>query len=274
MTTQAWHLDDQLLSRYLADDVDMALAASVEAHLVRCAGCRAALAGQTNPVELAPVWAGVQAAIQRPPVPLPLRVLRRLGVSERDVVLLNAAELLRGPWTFATAVVLIFAVVASWPGNIAGQAAYLLVAPLVPVLGVVGAFAATDPVVEITNATPYSKTRLALLRSGAVIVTTVPLVVFVGAVMPGIGWLAVAWLGPALGLILATLVALTWWSPVNAGTAVSIVWAAVITAAYVRHDLMSAIERDAQIGYLVVAALIGAGLVARIRTAHTPGGYA
>ena len=29
-------------------------------------------------------------------------ILRRVGVSERDAVLLRAAQLLRGPWTFAT----------------------------------------------------------------------------------------------------------------------------------------------------------------------------
>jgi hypothetical protein len=251
------------------DDLDLALAASVEAHLVGCAACRAVVADATDPAWLAPAWKGIRDTIERPRP----GILRRLGVSERDAVLLRASQVLRGPWTFATAAILIFAVVASWPGNVFGQAAYLLVAPLVPVLGVAGAFAATDPINEITNPTPYSKTRLTLLRAVVVVVTTVPLVVLLGALLP-IGWLAVAWLGPALGLTLSALVALTWWSPAVTTTGLSILWAAVVGFAYQRHELTVAIERDAQIGYLVVAAITAAALVARIRSAHTPGGYA
>ena len=58
MSTQAWHCDAPMLRRYADGAVDLALAASIEAHLIRCADCRAALAGQTDPVELAPGWAG------------------------------------------------------------------------------------------------------------------------------------------------------------------------------------------------------------------------
>jgi hypothetical protein len=150
---------------------------------------------------------------------------------------------------------------------------YLLVAPLVPVLGVVGAFAATDPLTELTNATPYSKMRLALLRTLAVVTATVPLVVVMGGVAH-VGWLSVAWLGPAFGLTLTALVALTWWPPWVTGTGASIVWAVVVAVAFERHDLTAAIQLQAQICYLIVAAATAAGLTARIRAAHTPGGYA
>lgn len=270
MSTQAWHCDARLVRRYVDDDLDIALAASVEAHLVGCAACRTLVADATDPAWLAPAWEAIRDTIERPAP----GILRRLGVSERDAVLLRAAQLLRGPWTFATAAILVFAVVASWPGNVFGQATYLLVAPLVPVLGVAGAFAATDPINAITHPTPYSKTRLTLLRAVVVVVTTVPLVVLLGALLPGIGVLAVAWLGPALGLTLSALVGLTWWSPAVTTTGLSIVWATVVGVAYQRHELTAAIERDAQIGYLVVAAITAAALVARIRSAHTPGGYA
>lgn len=264
-----WHCDPPLVRRYLDGELPLGPAASVEAHLIGCADCRALVAEATDPVSLAPVWDGVRATIERPRP----SILRRLGVRENDVVLLRAAQLLRGPWTFATVAVLTFAIVAAW-GSVAGQAAYLLVAPLVPVLGVAGSFAATDPLNALTHATPYSKIRLTLLRAVAVVATTVPLVVGLGAILPGIGWLSVAWLGPALGLTLLALVALTWWSPAVTTTGVSVLWAGVIGVAYQRHDLTAAIEREAQLGYLLVAVLLTAALVARIRSAHTPGGYA
>ncbi len=215
------------------------------------------------------MWAGIREAIQSPP----LRLLRRVGLGAEDAALLGASQSLRGPWTLATVVVLCFAVAASWPGAVLGKALYLLVAPLVPVLGVVGAFAATDPLTELTNATPYSKMRLALLRTLAVVTATVPLVVVMGGVAH-VGWLSVAWLGPAFGLTLTALVALTWWPPWVTGTGASIVWAVVVAVAFERHDLTAAIQLQAQICYLIVAAVTAAGLTARIRAAHTPGGYA
>jgi hypothetical protein len=126
---------------------------------------------------------------------------------------------------------------------------------------------------ELTNATPYSKVRLALLRTLAVVTTTVPLVVVMGAIA-GLGWMSVAWLGPAFGLTLTALVGLTWWPPAVTSTSISAIWAAVVAFMFMRHDLTAAIHFQAQICYLALAAVTAAGLAARIRAAHTPGGYA
>ncbi|MFB7577322.1 hypothetical protein [Streptomyces sp. NPDC056165] len=273
MSTQPWHCDAALLRRYASGETDIALSASVEAHLIGCAICRTAVSSLADPDTLTQAWEGVRDAIQRPPLPLLLRLLSRAGLNEEDAALLSASQPLHGPWALATTGVLAFAAAASFPGAALGQALYLLVAPLVPVLGVVAAFAATDPMTELTNATPYSKTRLALLRTLAVVTTTVPLVAVMGAVA-GIGLLSIAWLGPAFGLTLAALVALTWWSPMVTSTTVSVVWAVVVSIAYARHDVVAAVQLDAQICYLLVAGLTAAGLAARIRAAHTPGGYA
>ena len=272
----SWHADAELLRRYTQGRADLALSASIEAHLLHCPQCRARLAGAPAAGEalvLERAWAGVREQIQRPPLPLSLRLLRRLGLDEQDAVLLSASQSLRGPWTLATIVVLVFAAAASFPGDAAGQAFYLLVAPLIPVLGVVSAFNAA-PGSEITGATPYSKTRLALLRTAAVTLTTVPLVVFMGAIVPGLGWFAFGWLGPAIGLTLAALVLLTWWRPQITGGVVSIAWALVVGAAYGRHHLGASVAPGAQLAYLVLAALAATVLFARIRTARTPGGYA
>lgn len=269
-----WHCDVELLRRYTAGRADPVLSASVEAHLVRCAGCRAELARLADRSAFEPVWAGVRTAIARLVPPLPLRLLRRLGLPEPDAVLLAAARSLRGPWLLATVTVLVFAVAAAWTGGRTGLAAYLLVAPLVPVLGVVAAFSTDPALAELTTATPYSKVRLALLRTAAVTVTTVPLVAAVGGALPGVGWLAFAWLGPALGLTVAALVALTWLSPTVTGSGLATCWALAVGAGYSRRDLDVLVGPDAQVGYLVLTVLAAAVLAARLRSARTPGGYA
>lgn len=273
MSQQQWHCEASLLRRYTSGQTDFALSSSIETHLLRCATCRSALSDLTDPVVLARAWDGIREVIQRPPLPLPLRLLRRCGLSQEDAVLLSASQSLRGSWVLATIALLIFTVLASFPGDPAGKAFYLLVAPLVPVLGVVAAFASTDPTLELTNATPYSKTRLALLRTVAVTTTTVPLVVAMGAIIPGMGWLSVAWIGPALGLTLAALVALTWWTPEVTGATVSIAWAVVVALAYAHDNVAAAVQLQAQIGYLGLAALTAAILAAHVRSARTPGGY-
>ena len=253
MNSVSWHCDADLVQQYASGRTNLAVSASIEAHLVACAACRSLLAGGTGSADLEQIWTGIRATIERPTLPPVLRLLRRIGLSERDGVLLSASQSLRGPWTLATSAILVFAAAASFPGQMIGQALYLLVAPLVPVLGVVAAFAAGDTTAELTGPTPYSKTRLALLRTLAVIVTTVPLIVALGTVVPGIGWLAVAWLGPALGLTLTALVALTWLRPMITGSVLAAAWLLVVAVAYGHHHLRATVLGHAQLGYLALA---------------------
>ena len=136
-----------------------------------------------------------------------MRLLRRLGLSEADAALLRAARSLDGSWTIATLAVVAFAALAAIDGGSSGRALYLLVAPLLPVVGVVVAFSSSDSLADLVAATPYSKARLALLRTAAVCAASVPLVIAFGAAVPPIGWLAVGWLMPALALTTLTLAA-------------------------------------------------------------------
>lgn len=269
----SWHADAALLRSYAAGDPDVAAAASVEAHLLECGECRARLAGVRGPdPALERAWTGVMAGIGVPPPSPPVRLLRRLGASAADAVLLRAARSLDGAWTLATIVVIAFAALAALDGGERGTALYLLLAPLVPVAGVVVAFASTDPLDELTTATPYSAARLALLRTLAVSVTSVPLVVAVGAVVPAIGWLAVAWLVPAIALTLLTLAAMTWVRPVPAGAAVAVLWLMVVAAAFAGGDPATAVAGGPQLVHLAVALAAAAILVVRLTTAHAPGG--
>jgi hypothetical protein len=130
----SWHASDDMLRRYARGETGMALTASVEAHLLRCGVCRGRLAPAVDaPLEAA--WTGVLDAIQAPPAPHLVRVLRRLGLRDADGVLLAAARAVSGAWTLATLAVVVFAALATFADAGRGLALYLLVAPLVPVVG-------------------------------------------------------------------------------------------------------------------------------------------
>ena len=273
MSAETWHASEEMLRSYARGETGVAVMASVEAHLMRCPACRERLAPEVEaPLEAA--WTRVADRIQAPRLPFVVRLMRACGLSESDGVLLAAARSLDGAWLLATLAVVVFAAVAAIPSETQGQALYLLVAPLVPVAGVVAAFAAGDPLIELTSTTPYAKARLALLRTVAVVITSVPLSIAIGLAIPGIAWLAFAWLLPALALTLLTLVGMTWWKPEPVGVAVALVWVAVIATARASEDVAGAVGIEQQVVYLVVAALAAIALALRLGAAHTPGGYA
>jgi hypothetical protein len=274
--TQGWHIAGDLVERYAAGRMDVGLAASVEAHLMTCERCRHRLAAVMPPrvsLRLEDTWSRIRATVEVPPLPPPVRLLRRLGITQETAVVLATARSMSGAWTLATVVVLTFAAAAAFVGDTVGVALYLVVAPLVPVAGVVAAFSSSgDSVAELTGTTPYPSARLVLLRAGGVALTSVPLAVGVGLAVPGAEWLAFAWLAPALAFILAVLAASTWCDPVVAGGCVAVGWAAVVTSALRTDDPLLPVAAAAQPAYLVAAVLAGVLLAARIHRSRIPGG--
>lgn len=269
----AWHADDGLLRRYAAGDpLDAGSAASVEAHLIGCGGCRARLAGLGPDPVLERAWTSVVAGVATPRPSPAVRMLRRIGVSEADAVLLRAARSLDGAWTLATLVVIAFAALAAIDGGDRGAGLYLLLAPLVPVAGVVVAFTSVDPLDEITAAAPYSAARLALLRTAAVCATSIPLVVAAGLAVPPIGWLAFAWLVPALALTLLTLAAMTWLSPAASGVGAAALWVAAVGVAWLASDPDAVVAPRSLSVQVVVAVAAAACLSVRLMSRHAPGG--
>ena len=274
----SWHADDVLVDRYLGGALDIGTAASLEAHLLHCDLCRATLTARvpaTVRTRVDRAWTGVRERIEVPPLPLVVRAMQRLGLSDQSAVLLAAARSMSTPWTVATAIVLVFAAIAVPLSGPAGISIYLTVAPLVPVAGVVGAFGpAGDPLTEVTAATPYSPARLVLLRSLGVVATGVPLAVLVGLLAPGSPVLAFAWLAPALAFILLTLLASTWFEPLAAGGAIAIGWSLLVGAASRAHVPSLPVDGPAQFVYLALAALAAIALALRIARSTSPGGIA
>lgn len=200
-TTAEWHVPEAVLAEYVGGRLDAVRSASLEHHVERCAACRSLVGvlADTGLHELA--WAGIRDRIEAPELPWVVRAAQRLGLREPTAILLAAAASLRLAWLTGALVALMFAVLAAilsdgsaWP--------FLLVAPLIPALGVAGSFGGPEEPTEVLTVTaPYGRARLVVVRTLAVVATTVPVACALGLLLPGPAWIAVAWLGPALAAL-------------------------------------------------------------------------
>lgn len=86
----AWHLDDDIIQRYRTGGADLALAGSVEAHLLTCATCRL-LVGAAVPAErLAMIWRNIEAGMDAPQPSLLRRIAARLRLTGVVLAMNNA----------------------------------------------------------------------------------------------------------------------------------------------------------------------------------------
>jgi len=256
MTTEvgmsAWHLEPELIRRYVAGAVGPELAASAEAHLMACAACRAALASHVDSGRSATIWADVVDRVDAPRPSLVERALVRLGVSEATARLVAATPTLRGPWLAAITGVLAFAAVAAQSDE-RWLRMFLVAAPLAPLAGVAVAFTSgLDPTREIGLATPYPGLRLLLIRTTAVLAVTVPVALAAGLALPGPAWLAAVWLLPAAGLTSAALALTGRLRPVLAVGVIAVGWVAVTTPTILEGQT-GVFGGGAQLGWLGLA---------------------
>jgi hypothetical protein len=272
VTGHGWHADDALLEGYTTGSLRAIEAASVEQHLVHCADCRAALRPHSDVVTLDLAWLDVRDRVERRPQPAAVRLARRLGLREPVSVLLAATTTLRTAWLTSAFIALGFAFVASrfsdgttlWP--------FLLVAPLVPVLGVASAYGSSaESLDSLVVTSPYGRTRLVLVRTLAVLVVALPFAALMGISLPGPPWVAVAWLGPALMLVPILLALASFVGPRPASAVVALGWTAVVLLS-VRHLSPTwPVESEVQLTMLALALLSGAALLVRARTTRLIG---
>jgi len=220
-----WHVDDGLLDDYAeGTPLPPALTASVEAHLERCASCRARLVPVADVPRLDAVWAEVVDRVDAPRVPPVERLLVALGLAPDTARLLAVTPSLQLSWFTGTAIALTLALLVAHTGD-HGVALFLALAPVLPVAGVAVAFSAhTDPLHEVAIAAPYSSYRLLLVRSAAVLVTTLLLALPTAALLPSTPWVAAGWLLPALALTCASLALATRVDPVVSSAGLAVAW--------------------------------------------------
>ncbi len=205
----SWHVPTSLARDYAAGELRGARAASVEAHVLACGPCRSLVGGHVPTDRLEAVWAEVENQVDAPRVTRIERLLTRLGMADTDARLVAATPSLRSSWFLALAAVLAFAVWAGQNGE-RGEVVFLIVAPLVPVLAVAGAYGPRiDPTFEISVSSPYPTLRLILLRAATVVLASGLLAGLASIWLPDVG-VAVAWLLPALALVSVTLVLARW----------------------------------------------------------------
>lgn len=272
MTTApgTWHLDQGLVRHYVQATTDAVTAASVEAHLLRCADCRRSIAAQSaDPASTArreAIWAGVVDRLDAPRVSVLERLLHRVGVHENDARLLAATPSLQVSWLAALLLVLGFAVAAAHGADEAG-ALFLIFAPLLPVAGVAAAYGpAVDPAYELSTAAPYRATRLLLLRTVSVLAASLALSGVAALALPATGWSQAGWLLPALGLTLTTLALSTRLSPAVAAGAVSMTWVSVVFNLTRLDRTEEVAGSTAQLAFL--ALIVAAAAVIAVRRDH------
>jgi hypothetical protein len=266
MSTQTWHADRQLIEAYVAGGLDAVHAASVEQHLNRCHECRLAIRPLADQPALDRAWTGIRDRVESPRLPLPIRIARRCGVTEPTGVLLAATTSLRTSWVVSSLVALAFATLAVALAGENALAPFLLVAPMVPIVGVAAAYGhQQDPLETLVVTTPYGRTRLILLRTVAVLVSVVPCAVVLGLFLPGPVWLAVAWLGPALTLVPVLMALASFVGPRNAAAAVAIAWSGAVLGTLRGFPSTWLLEPAQQSAYLLLAAASLAVLIVRAR---------
>ncbi len=247
--TTTWHVDDQALARWV-DGTDGSVAgASVEQHLLTCASCRGRVPAP-DPLG----WERVREAVEAPRVSALERLLRRTGLPEADARVVAISPSFRAAWLVGTLAVLAFVTFAGASGAGRGQWAFLVIAPLVPALAVALGFdPELDEALETECATPYSRVRLVLLRSVALLVVIGPALAAASAVLPGS--LAYGWLAPAAGCTAVVLALSTWVAPLTAAGAVATGWAVLVTSVARGGAASQVLDEE----YVAAYALVGAG---------------
>lgn len=254
MTTQSWHANTGLLDAYLAGSLAAWEAASVEQHLNVCADCRQAIGPQVPLTDLDRAWDGVRAAVERPEAPLAIRWARRMGLPESTAVLLAAAAALRTAWLSSSVVALGFAAIAAQVSGGTTLWPFLLVAPLVPVIGVAVSYGpSTDSLESLIVTSPYGRTRLILVRTLAVLTVSLPVAVLIGLMLPGPLWVAAAWLGPAFSMLPVMMAVASFVGPRPAAAVVAIAWSGVVLGSTRRLPTTWPVELDQQLVFLTLA---------------------
>lgn len=255
-----WHADETMLVHYATGGLDDVHASSVEAHLVGCDLCRGRVSRHAPLDRLDAGWAAVVDRLDAP-APTPVeRFLLAVRVPEHIARLLAATPALAMSWLGGMAAALAFvALAATSTQDVRVVSLFLVLAPIAPVVGVAVSYGPQfDPAAELAAAAAMDGFRLLLLRALAIVATTTLLTGLTAAVLPAGGWLAAAWLLPAVALTSATL-ALGRLIPLQAAAAVLVTgWVvAALATAYPFEAVFSAFGPAGQVTCLVVAVVSG-----------------
>jgi len=222
-----WHVSQEMMASYRDNASSDAASHSLELHLIECEPCRRIAYEAVDPDRRDRIWAGITERVDTPRSRWIERALRPFGVPTHIARLIAMTPSVQPSWLVAVAIILALAALAA--PNL-GPIPFLVVAPLVPVVGVAIAFGhPIDPVHEIGVASPTGGFRLVLIRASAVLMASIAISVVPALFLREFRWMVV-WLLPALACTLLVLVISTFTHLSTAAVVVSLLWVAGVTA--------------------------------------------
>lgn len=208
-----------------------------------------------DPARLERNWQAVRAELDVPAPSRLERFVRRLGFPASLTRVALATPGLRRAWFVAVGVVMFVALIsgdAQTADNIFG---FLVLAPLIPVLGVSFAYGIeADPAHEIGVATPMRGLTLVLTRAAVILSVSAMLLTLSALLNPASGMWAVAWLMPSIALTFTSLAISTWLSPRKAAAATAGGWlVALLLIRGAATNQLAAFTPPLQLLYLLLA---------------------
>ena len=210
-------------------------------------------------------WRVINLELDAPRASRVERVLRTIGVPAHITRLVVATPALRRSWYLALAGTLLIGLGSADPSNPRQSLLPLLViAPLVPVLGVAMAYGpSSDPGYEMQLATPMRGLRLLGIRTVVVVGISGILVTLVAWNNPVARPFAAAWLLPSLGVTGLSVMLMTWMVPRRSAVTAAGAWLAIVFVSQVGTDPLIGFTLVGQFVATVVA--VTTTLVAAIR---------
>lgn len=233
-----WHLTSDWVEAYASGGLSLQQVWSVEAHIDQCGECRSAVSSSYgDESRLEAIWIATIEQVDVPRSRMIERVLTFVGVPDHVTRLLVATPSLTTPWLLAVAGVLGFGLAMAWGSAGDSQTAartgllpFLLLAPLVPLAGVATAFGpGVDPTYEVASAAPFYGFRLLLIRTVAVVATSLAVAVGFALLLPNAGLLAAAWILPSI-MLAVTALAIGTFTPLLTASGISaVLWLVGVT---------------------------------------------
>lgn len=248
-TSSGWHVDPDMIAAYRDGRLGPVPAASLEAHVLRCGDCRAAIAAAADEADdtaahaaRAARWADVADRID---VSARRLVGRRwwMQVTVGSPLLLRSTVLL----VLALAGVPVLLAIES---PRAAAAAFWAVAPIVPLAGAALAYRREiEPAGALAAATPMASLPLLLVRSLVVFAAAAPVAALTAVVLPVPWHLLIGWLVPGIAFPAVVLAVGTRADPTPAAVGLAVTWTTVVVASVYRlRDL--ALETQLQASFL------------------------
>ncbi len=202
-------------------------------------------------------WRSITVELDAPRPGRIERLLRAAGLPAHITRLMVATPALRRSWYLATGFAVLVGLIGSDPSRPRENLlALLIIAPLVPVLGVSMAYGSqSDPAHEIALATPMRGLRLILTRAAVVLGFSAFWLSIAALLTPNTPAIAFGWLLPSLGLTSATVALMTFVRPRLAAGIVGATWLLVVLA--VRNgaeDPLAAFTAGGQLLMVLIAA--------------------